>query len=61
MDRRPYCEPLSNIHITSDLVCSKLKSLSPGKSLGPDGYHPRLLNQTAEQLCLPLCLWKVFR
>jgi len=23
---------------------------------GPDGYHPRLLNQTAEQLCLPLCL-----
>jgi len=45
----PYSKRLSNIHITSNLVCSKLKSLSPSKYL-------RLLNQTAELLCLPLCL-----
>lgn len=56
MDRYSYCEPLSDIDITIDLVLSKLKSLSPNKSPGPDGYHPKLLNQTAEQLCLPLCL-----
>ena len=52
-----YSERLSsNIHITSNLVCSKLKSLSPSKSPGPDGYHLRLLNQTTELLCLPSCL-----
>ena len=50
-----YRESLINVHISPDLVCSKLRTLLASKSSGPDGFHPKLLKETADQLCIPLC------
>ena len=47
-------EPLSTIQITDEMVINKLKSLDPGKSTGPDGWHPYLLQSLADSLCTPL-------
>ena len=47
-------EPLSTIQITDEMVINKLRSLNPGKSTGPDGWHPYLLQSLADSLCTPL-------
>ena len=56
MDNNSHRKSLSNIHISPELVCCKARSLSPSKSLGPDGYHPKLFKESTEQLCTTLSL-----
>ena len=51
--------PLDDIGISIDVVKDKLNSLKAYKSPGPDGLHPRLLKETADELVLPLS--KIFR
>ena len=46
--------PLCSIKITDEMVMNKLKSLNPGKSTGPDGWHPYLLLCLADELYVPL-------
>ena len=40
--------------ITTGVVSYKLNSLNPGKSTGPDGWHPYFLYSLADILCTPL-------
>ena len=47
-------DPISDIHITPEMVLKNLKKLKIHKSAGPDGIHPRCLKETAEALCIPL-------
>ena len=46
--------PLSSIKVIDEMVMQKLKSLNPGESTGPDGWHPYLLLNLADELCVPL-------
>ena len=55
-EEREYDEPLYDIDITPDIVLAKLKKLKPNKSPGPDGIHPRVLNNAAPNLSLPLSI-----
>lgn len=50
---------LTDLVITTNAVKNKLKSLKSSKSAGPDGFHPRVLKETAETICTPLAL--IFR
>ena len=36
------------------MMMKTLKSLNPGKSTGPDGWHSYLLLSLADELCIPL-------
>ena len=49
---------LANIQLTEEQVCKALKALNPTKSPGPDGVHPKVLKELAEQLQYPL--YKLF-
>ena len=51
-----YTEPLSNLSITTEQVYRKLRSVKSFKPPGPDGFHPKILKEAAEQLSVPLCL-----
>jgi Reverse transcriptase (RNA-dependent DNA polymerase) len=51
--------PLNPIEITEVAVLTALKKLNPTKSPGPDGLHPRLLRECAEELAHPLA--KIFQ
>ena len=42
------------IIITENAVKKLLSELDANKSPGPDGIHPRFINELTEQLCLPL-------
>ena len=42
------------MNITNKIVFNKLINLKSSKSAGPDGIHPRVLKETAVQLCAPL-------
>ena len=42
--------PLSDIHISNEGVIKMMKGLNPSKALGPDGLHPRVLNELAVEL-----------
>ena len=48
--------PLASIIITHEMVMEKLNSLNPGKSTGPDGWHPYFLYSLADILCTPLTI-----
>ena len=55
----PNCDFISdthinNIEITNDDVFKVLKSLKVNKSPGPDGVHPKVLSELAQELCSPL-------
>lgn len=62
LDNLPHLEPrldsdipkLENIVFSRDDVLKKLKNLDPSKSCGPDGLHPRLLKELAEELADPI-------
>lgn len=41
---------MDEITITKDQVISKLKSLNPNKAPGPDGLHPKVLKECANEL-----------
>ena len=43
--------PLTLIIITREMVMEKLCSLNPGKSTGPDGWHPYFLYSLSDILC----------
>ena len=45
---------LSSVSVTTDDIRCHLKSLNVNKSSGPDGVHPRLLKECAEELAYPL-------
>ena len=47
---------LSNVTIADTDVCNSLKSLKVCKSPGPDGIHPRVLKELANELAYPLKL-----
>ena len=48
--------PLTSIIITHEMVMEKLNSLNPGKSTGPDGWHPYFLYSLSDILCTPLTI-----
>mgnify|MGYP000403395009 CR=1 FL=1 len=48
--------PLDDIDIQSDTIKKKLLELKISKAAGPDGWHPRVLNELAAQLCEPLSI-----
>ena len=50
---------IEDINITPEIVKAKLLKLGSHKSQGPDGIHPRILKETAEEVCIPLA--KIFR
>jgi molybdopterin converting factor small subunit len=54
-----FREALQLIDITEKMVWDELKNLSPGKSAGPDGIHPRVLSEAREEILHPLLL--IFR
>ena len=41
-------QTLDDIAITEEMVVKKLTKLLPGKSPGPDGWHPRVLKELAK-------------
>ena len=51
--------PLRKIEITVDKVKLKLKKLISNKSVGPDGFHPRVIKETEEETAPHFC--KIFR
>ena len=55
-EERDYAEITDDIDITYNSVLKKLKKLKINKSPGPDAIHPRVLNNTAESLALPLSI-----
>ena len=53
-EKRNYETVLDDIHITEDQIVKKLKKLKVNKSPGPDSIHPRVINELAETLSVPL-------
>ena len=47
---------LVSVTVTEDDVQKKLSKLNPSKSPGPDGLHPRVLKEVAEEITTPLTL-----
>ena len=57
VDSDPYLgEYLNNFVISGEMVQEKLKELNPGKTPGPDGWHPVLLIGLADVISLPLSI-----
>ena len=48
--------PVSKLTVDKSTVLKQLKGLNVFKSMGPDGCHPRILKEAAEELCEPLCI-----
>ncbi|KFW82306.1 hypothetical protein N305_03469, partial [Manacus vitellinus] len=42
--------------IQEETVCDPLNHLDPHKSMGPDGIHPRVMRNLAEELAKPLSI-----
>ena len=49
---------IRSIDVTEEDIKCALKSLNVDKSQGPDGIHPRVLKELADQIASPLC--KIF-
>ena len=56
LDDLHYDYSLNSVHITSDIVFNKLRTLRSNKSPGPNGLHPLALKEAAAQLCMPLSM-----
>ena len=44
------------MNITQDRVVRKLRNLKPDKSPGPDGMHPKMLLECAQEIAVTLTL-----
>jgi hypothetical protein len=51
---QPYQTELHETTVTEELVEKLLKKIKPGKAMGPDGIHPRVLRETATTIKVPL-------
>lgn len=47
-------KPLTDIRITEECIHKHLQKLKPGKSAGPDGFHPRVLKEVLSEIVTPL-------
>ena len=56
LSQRHPGEPIMSLEITVEMVEKKLKKQRPTKSQGPDGFHLRVLQETASTINLPLSL-----
>ena len=45
---------MEKMAIDEEMVKKKLYNLIVGKSVGPEGVHPRLLKYLPDHLCIPL-------
>ena len=58
-DTKHHGQKLSTITVTEEEETKKLNKLNPSKSPGPDGMHPRVLKEVAEEISFPLtCIFK---
>lgn len=48
--------PVTKLTVDKSTVLKQLMNLNIFKSMGPDGCHPRVLKEAAEELCEPMCL-----
>ena len=55
-EERNYKGILENIDLTEDMVLKKLKKLKVNKSPGPDAIHPRVIQEIAESITVPITL-----
>ena len=55
-EERNYKGILENIDLTEDMVLKKLKELKVNKSPGPDAIHPRVIQEIAESITVPITL-----
>ena len=53
-EKRKITHPMPEINITESIVLAKLKSLNGNKSPDPDGVHPFLLKNLADELVKPI-------
>ena len=56
VEEQPYDYPLGSVIITPEKVMQKLKRLKKNKSVGPDGFHSRVLWECADSIKVPLAL-----
>ena len=49
-------EKLADFLITAEEVAKRLRNTRIDKSAGPDGIHPRILNELSEELSMPLAI-----
>ena len=49
-------DSLHTLHVTEEFVLSKLNNLDPGKSPGPDNWHPYFLKELSKELSHPLSI-----
>lgn len=52
---RNYNSILSDMECTPEEVQTELNKLNTNKTPGPDGLHPRILNELSSVIALPLC------
>ena len=55
-EKRNYETVINDINITEEQIVKKLKKLKVNKSPGPDSVHPRVINELAETLSVPLVI-----
>ena len=56
-EERKYETPLEDIDTSPDIVKIKLQKLKRNKSPGRDKMHPRVLNEIANVIFLPLSIF----
>ena len=56
VEDKSFENPLCSIIFTPDTVKNKLIELNTSKSAGPDGFHPKVLSECAESICVALAL-----
>ena len=54
LETKHYGQKLLNFDITDECVEKHIRSLKASKSAGPDGFHPRVLKEVAEEIASPL-------
>ena len=54
LETKHHGPKLQNIDITDECVMKHIRNLKASKSAGPDGFHPRVLRELAEEIAPPL-------